>query len=159
IEVVLLDVLAVIAFLVRQPEQALLEDRIALVPQRDAQTQVLIAIAEPGNRVLAPAIGAAARMVERKVVPGVAVGGVVLANRHPGAVADVGPPALPVGGAGRDLAEARALGRRTPRHTCAACPVGAAQRTIFRSSTQVAYSTGTRSSVTKVAMVRPPICA
>ena len=46
--------------------------------------------------VLAPAVGAAARVVVREVVPAVAVGRVVLAHRAPLPLGEVRPPALPV---------------------------------------------------------------
>ena len=42
--------------------------------------------------------------------------------------------------------------------TCS-CAGTSSQRMSFRSSTNIEYSTGTRMRVTKVAMVRPPICA
>ena len=57
----LLHVLAVVALAVGQAEQALLEDRIAAVPQRQRQAQPLLVVADAGDAVLAPAIGAAAR--------------------------------------------------------------------------------------------------
>ena len=42
VEVVLLDVLAVIALGVRQPEQPLFENRVVLVPQREREAQSLL---------------------------------------------------------------------------------------------------------------------
>ena len=54
VEVILLDVLAVVALGIRQAEQALLQDRVALVPQRDSQAQPLLVVADPGYTVLAP---------------------------------------------------------------------------------------------------------
>ena len=50
---------------------------------------------DAGDAVLAPAIGAAAGVVVREVVPGVAVRAVVLAHRAPLALAQVRPPRLP----------------------------------------------------------------
>src|SRR5690242_19065725 len=50
-------------------------------------------------------------------------------------------------------------GRLRPAHPCARCTdfgYAADHLTIFRSSTHVAYSTGTRISVTNVAIVKPP---
>ena len=95
VEVVLLDVLAVVALVGRQAEEPLLEDRIAAVPEGGGEAQELVAVADAGDAVLAPAIGLAAGQVVRQVVPGVAVGGVVLADGAPGAVGDVRPPAPP----------------------------------------------------------------
>ena len=60
VEVVLLDILAVIALAVGQAEQALLEDRVAAVPQREGKAQTLLLVADAGDAVLAPVIGARA---------------------------------------------------------------------------------------------------
>ena len=66
-----------------QAEQPLLEDRVAPVPQREREAQPALAVADAEQAVLAPAVGAAARVVVREVVPAVAVGRVVLAHRAP----------------------------------------------------------------------------
>ena len=96
IEVILLDVLAVVAFVAGQAEEALLQDRIAPVPQSERKADLLMAIADAGDAVLIPAIGSGTRVIVRKVLPGGAVRAVVLANRSPGALAEVGSPALPM---------------------------------------------------------------
>ena len=95
VEVVLLDVLAVVALVRRQAEEPFLEDRVAAVPEGGGEDEELVAVADAGDAVLAPAIGLAAGQVVRQVVPGVAVGAVVLADGGPGALADVRPPAAP----------------------------------------------------------------
>src|SRR5882724_2765810 len=87
----LLDVLAVIAFRVRQAVQALFEDRIAPVPQRQSQTEPLVAVAKSGDAVFAPAIGAAAGMIVREIFPGVPVLAVILSDRAPLPLADKRP--------------------------------------------------------------------
>ena len=92
VEVVLLDVLAVVALGVRQAEQPLLEDRVAPVPQREREAQPLLVVADPGDAVLAPAVGARPGLVVGEVRPRVAVVAVVLADRAPLALAEVGPP-------------------------------------------------------------------
>ncbi len=58
IEVVLLDVLAVIALASRQPEQALLQDGIAAVPERDGEADLLMPVGNPCQAVFVPAVGA-----------------------------------------------------------------------------------------------------
>src|SRR5262249_20762287 len=81
-----------------QAEQPLLEDRVAAVPQRQRQAQALLVVADAGDAVLAPAVGAAAGVVVGEVVPGVARCAVVLADRAPLTLAEVrapAPPALP----------------------------------------------------------------
>ena len=95
IEVVLLDVLAVVALAVGQAEQPLLQDGVALVPERQRKAQPLLVVAEATQAVLAPPIGARAGLVVREVVPGVAVVAVVLADGAPLPLAEVRPPLLP----------------------------------------------------------------
>jgi hypothetical protein len=62
-----LDILAMAALFVGQAKQPLLEDRIMPVPQRDREAQQLPVIGKAGNAVLAPTIGAAARLVMREI--------------------------------------------------------------------------------------------
>jgi hypothetical protein len=53
VEVVLLDVLAVVALAVGQPEHPLLQQRVPAVPQRQRETQPLLVVADAGDAVLA----------------------------------------------------------------------------------------------------------
>ena len=93
VEVVLLDVLAVIALAVGEAEEPLLEDRVAAVPQREREAQAAARSSlMPGDAVLTPAVGARARVIVREVVPGVAAGAVVLAHRAPLALAEIRAP-------------------------------------------------------------------
>src|SRR5262249_11356241 len=112
----LLDVLAVVALGAGQPEQALLEDGIAAVPQREGEAQPALAIGDAEEAVLAPAVGAAARVVVREVVPAGAVRGVVLADGAPLALRQVRAPARPVALAALVLVETAALGARLSAH-------------------------------------------
>ena len=95
VEVQLLHVLAVVALRIRQPEQPFLENRVEAVPHRERDAPVLVVVAESGNAVFAPAVGATARMIVREIVPGGAVFAVVLAHRAPLTLAEIRPPALP----------------------------------------------------------------
>ena len=95
VEVVLLDVLAVVALAVGQAEEPLLEDRVLAVPQGQGEAEPLLVVGDAGDAVLAPAIGARAGLVVGEVVPGVAVLAVVLAHGAPLALAEVRPPLLP----------------------------------------------------------------
>ena len=104
IEVMLLDVLAVIALRIGQSEQALLQNRIAPVPQCQRQAHALFGIRESRDAVLAPAIGAAARVIVREVFPGGAARAVILADGAPLAFAQIRTPVLPALGSG-DLGE------------------------------------------------------
>ena len=95
VEVVLLDVLAVVPLAVRQAEQPLLENGIPAVPQGEREAQELAVIGDPGQPVLAPAIGTRPRLVVAEVVPGVARVAVVLADRAPLALREIGTPLPP----------------------------------------------------------------
>ena len=58
VEVVLLDVLAVVALRVGEPEQPLLQNRVAPVPKRKPEAQQLQVVADTREPVLAPAVNA-----------------------------------------------------------------------------------------------------
>src|SRR5262249_43169642 len=91
-----LDVLAVVALAVGEAEEALLQDRIASVPQREREAQPLVRIGDARQSILAPAVGPGASLVVAEVVPGVPVVAVLLAHGAPLALAEVGTPLLPV---------------------------------------------------------------
>jgi hypothetical protein len=100
---VLLGVLAVVALAPGEPEDPLLEDRIATVPEREREAQRLTVVADPAQAVLVPPVGARARMVVREELPGITAGAVILADRSPGAFAQIRTPPPPDGTALRDL--------------------------------------------------------
>ncbi len=108
IVVELLDVLAVVALGIGQPEEALLQDRVAAVPQSEPKAQQQLIVAKPADPILAPAIGPAARVVMREVAPGIAVLAVILAHRSPLPLAQIRSPTPPAN-AVADLCEARAF--------------------------------------------------
>ncbi|GAA2802551.1 hypothetical protein GCM10010533_46380 [Mycolicibacterium pallens] len=104
---VILDVLAVVALLVGHPVGPFLEDAVVPIPQGHAEADGLLVIAPTRQTVVAPPVGPAARMVERKVCPGIAIGAVVLSDRTPGTLTQIRSPTPP----GRGLVEAVLLGR------------------------------------------------
>src|SRR5204863_3156772 len=106
----LLDVLAVVALLVGQAEEALLEDRVFAVPEGQGEAQAAFAVGQAEQAVFAPAVGPAVGVVEGEVVPGAAVGRVVLADGGPLALAEVRAPALPVPGAAGVLLQPAGFG-------------------------------------------------
>ena len=106
----LLDVLTVVAFRVGQSEQPLLEDRIATVPQRQAQTKQQLIVAKAADPIFAPAIGPTARMIMWEIVPRRAVFAIILAHGSPLALAQIGAPAPPML-AVADFFKAPTLGR------------------------------------------------
>ena len=102
---ILLHVLAMIPLRPGQPERSLLQDRIASVPQRQAKAQPLLHVAEPGQTVLAPAVGTRPGMVMRQVVPRLTVGAVILPDRPPLPLADVRPPPVPIASLAKPILE------------------------------------------------------
>src|SRR3954470_13355215 len=94
--IALLDVLAMISLVAGKTEEPLLQDRIAPIPHRDREADVLVTVADAGNAVLVPAVCARPCVIVRQIFPSVTVRSVVLAHRAPGALAEVGPPTLPV---------------------------------------------------------------
>ncbi len=99
VEVILLDVLAVIAFVAGQAEEALLQNRIASIPERQREANVLVTIGDSRDSIFAPAIRARTGVIVRKIFPRGAVRTVVLAHGAPLAFGEIRSPALPVSGA------------------------------------------------------------
>src|ERR1700749_825027 len=95
VEVVLLDVLTVISFGIGQAEQALLQDRVPLVPQRKSQAPALLVGAEPGDAILPPAVRARPCLIMTEIRPGVLAVAVVFPDRPPLALAEIRSPGPP----------------------------------------------------------------
>src|SRR5262249_38570354 len=112
IEVVveLLHVLAVVALVAGEPEEALLQDRVASVPEREREAQPALAGGDPAEPVLPPPVRAAGGVVVRQVSPGGPASRVVLAHGAPLPLGEVRSPALPVEDAPGVLVEAPSLG-------------------------------------------------
>lgn len=120
VEVTLLDVLAVISFLVREAKKAFLQDGIFFIPKCDGKANMLVAVADSGNAVFSPAIRARARMIVRKVIPCVAIGAVVFAHSAPLAFGKVRAPALPMNPALVDILQTSLFVRHSRRpYRCA----------------------------------------
>src|SRR6185369_9274204 len=86
---------AVIPFAVGQPEQALLEDWIFAIPQRESEAEVLSIVGDAGQPVLAPTIGAGARLIMGEEIPRIAVFAIIFADRSPLALRQIRTPLLP----------------------------------------------------------------
>src|SRR5215813_238840 len=69
VKVLLLHVLAVIALIGREAEQALLEERILAVPESESKTEPALAIRDAQQAVLTPAVSAAAGVIVGKIIP------------------------------------------------------------------------------------------
>jgi hypothetical protein len=95
VEVVLLDVFAMVALGIRQAEQALLQDRVPLVPQRKSQAKALLVVADPGDAILTPPIRARSRVIMTEVRPGVSAVAVVLPDCPPLTLTEIRSPGTP----------------------------------------------------------------
>src|SRR6185312_7509747 len=92
VEVVLLDVLPVIPFLIGQAEEPLLEDRLVPVPKLQSEAERLTIIRDAGEAVFAPFVGEGARQIVAEVPPAVAVRAVAIPHRPPLPLAQIGSP-------------------------------------------------------------------
>src|SRR5436309_9832811 len=92
VEVVLLDVFAVVALGPGEAEQPLLQDRIVAVPEGQGEAETAVVVGDPAEAVLAPAVGARPGVAGGEGAPGVAVGAIVFAHRAPLALGELGPP-------------------------------------------------------------------
>src|SRR5215831_13583349 len=93
----LFDVLTMVAFRAGKPEQPFLQDWVIPVPKRERKTKSTLTVSDPEQAVLTPTVGAAARVVVRKITPAIAISRIILANCGPLPLTQVGSPALPVG--------------------------------------------------------------
>ena len=84
-----------VAFAVGQPEEPLFEKRVLAVPERQAETEVLLVVGNTGDAVFAPSVGARPGMIVREEAPGVAVLAVVLAHGAPLPFTQIRTPFLP----------------------------------------------------------------
>src|SRR5262249_51428145 len=89
---VLLGILPVVALRAGEAEDALLEERVASVPEREGKAEDLPVVADAGKAVLVPAVGPRPRLVVGERVPRLAGRAVVLADRPPRALGQVGAP-------------------------------------------------------------------
>src|SRR4029453_3271462 len=83
VEVVLLHVLAVISLVAAEAEEALLQDGVAAVPERQGEAEPSVVVGDPGDPVLAPAVRPRPRVIVREEFPDRSVRTVVPAARSP----------------------------------------------------------------------------
>src|SRR4030067_1173378 len=106
VEVDLLHTLPVVPLGAGQSEQPLLEDGVLAVPQGEGEAEASLSVRDPEQPVLPPAVDPAARMIVGEIDPWVAVRRVILPDRPPLPLGEVGPPTFPVLLPERILAEA-----------------------------------------------------
>jgi hypothetical protein len=94
IEVILLHILTMVAFIARKAKEAFFEDRIAAIPESQREAHELMPVGDAHNSVFAPTKGARAGMVVGKEIPSGAVRAVVFAYCAPLAFGKVRSPAL-----------------------------------------------------------------
>src|SRR4051794_4694721 len=95
VEVVLLDILAVVAFPEAKAVEPFFEKGIVAVPERGREAEELKAIADASDAVFAPAKSFTAGMLVRKIGPGIAIGAVVFAHRAPRPLRQIRSPSSP----------------------------------------------------------------
>ncbi len=95
VEVVLLNILAMVGLAVRQAKHAFLQNRVATIPQRHREAKLLLVVRDSRYPILAPTVGARSCLIMGEVVPGVAVFTVVFANGAPLSLTKVRSPFLP----------------------------------------------------------------
>src|SRR5205814_895102 len=93
----LLGVLSVVPLVAGDPEDPFLQDGVAAVPEREGQAEALADVAQSGEPVLVPAVGARAGVIVREGLPRGTARRVVLANRAPRALGEVRSPPPPHG--------------------------------------------------------------
>src|SRR3989442_1712101 len=114
VEVVLLDVLGVVALVAGDAEQALLEDGVAAIPEGQREAEPLVIVRDAGQAVLTPAVGARARVLVGEVFPRRAPGTVVLPHGAPLPLGQIWTPAPPVRGPPRRFVQPPSLLRHRP---------------------------------------------
>ena len=88
-------IFAVVALRAGHAEEAFFQKRVALVPERERETKPAFSIANAGEPVLVPAINPRARVLMRKIIPGVSIRAVIFAHRSPRTLRQIRPPKLP----------------------------------------------------------------
>src|SRR5262249_9385184 len=110
VEIIFLDVFAMVSFVAGQTVEALLQNGIAPIPKRKGETHILVPIANAGQTIFVPTIGPRTGMVVWKMLPSGPIGAVVLAHSAPGPFTEIGAPAFPMFLTARVLFEALLLG-------------------------------------------------
>lgn len=80
-----------VALVAGQTERPFLENRIATVPQREGEAQPLLLVANAAQAVFIPAVGPRPGLIVIEMLPGFAVGAVVLTDRATGPFERYGP--------------------------------------------------------------------
>lgn len=96
VNVIFLDVLAVIAFGAGQIKQALLQYRAISVPEHQGKAEILVPVGNPGQAVFSPTIRPARCTFTGEILPSAAVWAVVFPDRSPSPLAQIRSSLFPV---------------------------------------------------------------
>ena len=96
VEILLLHVLAMIPLAAGEAEQALFQNRVAPIPERERETKPALTVGDAEQPVLAPAVSAASSLFMGKIFPARAARRIVLTHRGPLALAEIRSPPFPV---------------------------------------------------------------
>ena len=83
VEIIFLDVFAVVALVPRQAEEAFLKEGVPAVPEGQGETETLVVVGNAEDAVLAPAVSPGPGLGVGEIVPGIPVRTVVLAHGAP----------------------------------------------------------------------------
>src|ERR1019366_3836122 len=95
-EIIFLNIFAVVSFVTCQSEKPLLQNRIPPIPECHRKTNPLQNVANSSDAVFAPSVGARTRGMVWKIFPRRAIWTVIFADRSPLSSAQIRSPALPV---------------------------------------------------------------
>ena len=76
-------IFAVIALTVRESENAFLQDRVFAIPKSERKAKPALAIGNAEQPIFAPAIGTAACMIVREIIPAIPVRRIVFTDSGP----------------------------------------------------------------------------
>ena len=110
VEVVFLDVFAMVALERGKAEEPFLEVGIFFIPKGRCEAEQLIPVTDPRDAILAPAVGLGTGHSIGEIPPGIAICGIILPDRAPCPVGEIGPPPPPAMGIVRDRTQPVGLG-------------------------------------------------
>src|SRR3954464_13239300 len=111
VEVVLLDILAVITLAVRHTKESFLQDGIAPIPHSDREAELLLIVRDSGEPILPPTVGTRAGLIMREVIPGISIMTIVFAHRSPLSLTQIRTPLFPRNPGFSSIVQACLLGR------------------------------------------------
>src|ERR1043165_206599 len=99
IKVTFFYILSVISLWAAQPEEALLQDWVAAIPERQGEAEPTFPVGDTEQAILSPPIRTTPRLIVWEVIPAISVRRIILTHGAPLAFGQIRPPALPVFGA------------------------------------------------------------